>query len=439
MSTTDSRYAGSLIAHERARALLPGGVNSPVRACKSVGGTPFFAARARGAWIEDVDGNRYVDYILAYGPHVLGHGHPQVKAAIAAALEDGTAFGAPTERETELAERLRDLVPSLERLRLVNSGTEATMSALRVARGFTGRAKLIKFDGCYHGHADALLVKAGSGALTFGTPDSRGVPEGAARDTLVAPFNDLSAVEALLSANRDEVAAVILEPVVGNMGVVLPEPGFLEGLRTLCTAHGALLVFDEVMTGFRVALGGAQARFGVRPDLTCLGKVIGGGLPVGAYGGRADVMAHVAPDGGVYQAGTLSGNPLAMAAGLAALDVLARPGTFDRIAATTERLCQGLEEAAEQAGVPVTVARCGTMFTVFFARAPEGRLRSLDAIQAHADLPAFRRYFHAMRDRGVNLPPSQYEACFVSLAHDDDAIATTLRAAREAFRELTPR
>jgi len=427
------RYRESFQAFSDASIRLPGGVNSPVRALRSVGGTPFFTAKGRGAYVTDVDGNRYVDYVGAYGPLVLGHNHPAVHQAVQSALDDGTAFGTPTCRETTLANRVSSLVPSMERLRLVNSGTEATMSAIRVARGATGRDKIIKFNGCYHGHADYLLVKAGSGALTFGQPDSAGVPAGAAADTLVADFNDLDSVDRLLEANRGEVAAVILEPVPGNMGVIPPDPDFLVGLRERCTAHGSILIFDEVMSGFRVHLGGAQALYDVCPDLTCLGKVIGGGLPVGAYGGRADLMGHVAPEGGVYQAGTLSGNPLSVAAGIATLDVLSAPGFFEKICTQAQQLCHRLQESASNHNVPVTIQRVGTMFTVFFRSA--GPIRTLRDVQA-CDFESFKAFFHAMRDGGVSLPPSQYEACFVSAAHDDTVVAATNTVARSAFASV---
>ncbi len=428
------RYRQSVQAFDDASKRLPGGVNSPVRALRSVGGTPFFTDKGQGAYVTDLDGNQYVDYVGAYGPLVLGHGHPNVREAVQQALDNGTAFGTPTSQETVLANRIASLVPSMERLRLVNSGTEATMSAIRVARGATGRDKIIKFNGCYHGHADYLLVKAGSGALTFGQPDSAGVPAGAAADTLVADFNDLESVDRLFEANRGEIAAVILEPVPGNMGVIPPDPAFLAGLRERCTSEGTILIFDEVMSGFRVALGGAQALYGVQPDLTCLGKVIGGGLPVGAYGGRSDLMGNVAPEGGVYQAGTLSGNPLSVAAGIATLDVLGAPGTFEAISSQTQTLCDGLRAAASEHNVPVTVQRVGTMFTVFFTGSDS--LASLEDVQG-CDFESFKRFFHAMRDGGVSLPPSQYEACFVSHAHDDRAVETTIRVAQGVFSALS--
>ena len=427
------RYAHSEAAHARSKTILPGGVNSPVRALKGVGGTPFFAASGDGALITDVDGNDYVDFIGAYGPLVLGHGHAEVTAAVQRALSKGTAFGAPTELETVLAEKVRGIVPGMERLRLVNSGTEATMSAIRVARGATGRAKIIKFNGCYHGHADYLLVKAGSGALTFGSPDSAGVPAGSAADTLVADYNDLDSVRALLDANPREVAGVIVEPVPGNMGVIPPADGFLAGLRALCDEHGTLLIFDEVMSGFRVALGGAQALYDIRPDLSCFGKVIGGGLPVGAYGGRADLMGHVAPDGPVYQAGTLSGNPLSVAAGIATLDVLSRPGTFSALVEATTELCEGLRGAASAAGVDVCVQQVGSMFTLFFTDQP---LVSGLTDVGRCNFERFSAYFHAMRDRGVSLPPSQYEACFMSTAHDASIRSRTLQAAASSLDAL---
>ncbi len=427
------RYATSTSAHADAKALLPGGVNSPVRALGSVGGTPFFARRGEGAVIVDVDGNRYADYVGSYGPLVLGHGNDRVIAAVTTALRDGTSYGAPTIQETALASKITDLMPNVQRLRLVNSGTEATMSAIRVARGATGRDKIVKFDGCYHGHADYLLVKAGSGAMTFGQPDSGGVPAGAAKDTLVADFNDIDSVAALFEANPGEIAAVIVEPVPGNMGVIPPVDGFLSKLRDLCSANGALLIFDEVMTGFRVSLHGAQDLYGVTPDLTCLGKVIGGGLPVGAYGGRADLMGHVAPEGPVYQAGTLSGNPLSVAAGLATLEQLEEPGVFALAADAAKALCDGLRSAAADAGVPVVINRVGTMFTVFFTGSRA--ITSLADVR-RCDFDRFRAYFHGMRDRGVSLPPSQYEANFVSTRHDERVLDHTLEAARAVLSNI---
>jgi glutamate-1-semialdehyde 2,1-aminomutase len=408
-----------------AQALLPGGVDSPVRAFGSVGGTPRFIARGEGARLVDADGNRLVDYVLAWGPLILGHAHPKVVAAVAAALESGTAFGAPTALETELAARVNRAFPSVEMVRFVNSGTEATMSALRLARAFTDRAKIVKFDGCYHGHADYLLVKAGSGVATLGLPDSPGVPPGAAQDTLVATYNDVRSVERILDAHRGQVAAVIVEPVAGNMGVVPPVDGFLAGLRDLTVRHGALLVFDEVMSGWRAHPAGAQALFGLTPDLTCLGKVIGGGLPVGAYGGRRDVMQMVAPAGPVYQAGTLSGNPLAMAAGIATLDVLSEPGTWERAERAAAAAAAALSDAARRRRVALTVQRVGTMFTPFFTDRPVTDFRSAKV----CDRERHAAFFHRMLEAGVYLPPSQFEAAFTSAVHGEDEAAAFARAA----------
>ena len=414
---------------ERARAIIPGGVNSPVRACRSVGVDPLFITSGRGARVTDADGNEYIDLIGSWGPLILGHAHPEVLEVIAHTMAAGTTFGAPTEIEVRFAEALRSAVPSMEMVRAVSSGTEATMSALRLARGFTGRPKIIKADGGYHGHADCLLVAAGSGAATLGIPGSAGVPDGAARDTIVVPYNDLGAIERALEAG--DVAAVIIEPVAGNMGLVEPVAGYLEGLRVLTSKHDTVLIFDEVMTGFRVAYGGAQARYGVTPDLTTIGKIIGGGLPAAAFGGRADIMEKLAPLGPVYQAGTLSGNPLAMAAGIRAMEILARPGTYERLERLGNRLGNGLMAAAREARVPACVNRVGSMLTLFFCAGPV-----VDYATAKtADTARFGGFFRQMRDRGVFLPPSQYEAMFVSLAHTEDDIDQIVAAARAALAD----
>jgi len=421
---------------DQARKLLPGGVNSPVRAFKSVGGTPRFFDHASGAYVWDVDNNQYIDYVGSWGPMILGHAHPDVVKGVQETAELGMSFGAPCELEIDLARLVIDLVPSIDVVRFVNSGSEATMSALRLARGFTGRDKFIKFDGGYHGHADGFLVKAGSGAATFGEPDSAGVPADYAKLTLTAPFNDIEAVQRLFAENPGEIACIIVEPVPGNTGVMLlGDNGFLQQLRDICDAEGALLVFDEVMCGFRVGLGGAQERFGITPDLTCLGKIIGGGLPVGAYGGREDIMRKISPDGPVYQAGTLSGNPLAMRAGLETLSRLREPGFYEALESKTTRLVEGLLDGCQQAGVPAVANQVGAMFTIFFTE--------LDAVSCcsdvsdHCDLAFFGRYFNAMLDEGVYLAPSQYEAAFVSAAHTDADIDNTIAAATRALAKLT--
>lgn len=418
--------------HERAARSIVGGVNSPARAFRSVGGDPLFADRAEGCHLWDADGNRYIDYIGSWGPLIAGHAHPEVLEAISRAAAKGTSFGVSTEYEILLAEKIRERMPSIELLRMVNSGTEATMSAIRLARGYTGRPKIIKFAGCYHGHGDSFLIKAGSGALTLGTPDSAGVTPGTASDTLVADFNNMAHIHELVGANRDGIAAIIVEPVVGNMGTVLPEPGFLEGLRTLADKNGIVLIFDEVMTGFRIAPGGAQERFGIVPDLTTLGKIVGGGLPVGAYGGKAEIMRSLAPLGPVYQAGTLSGNPLAMAAGLATLRLMDDYSGYERLEKMGASLETGLRGAAADAGIPVTINRCGSMFTLFFTGEPvtdfSGAIRS--------DTARFSRYFRGMLEHGVLLPPSQFEAAFISIAHDDNAIQETIQTALEVMRQI---
>jgi glutamate-1-semialdehyde 2,1-aminomutase len=414
---------------QEAARYFPGGVNSPVRAFRAVGGEPFFVARALGSRITDVDGRSYIDYVGSWGPMILGHAHPRVVGAIQAAAAAGTSYGAPTELETRLAQLIQAAVPSLERMRFVSSGTEACMSALRVARGFTGRSAIVKFEGGYHGHADSLLVKAGSGAMTFGVPDSLGVPEAIARATLTLPFNDLDAVRAVFGARRREIAAIIVEPVAGNMGVVPPQPGFLDGLREITRADGALLLFDEVITGFRVAMGGAQQRYGITPDMTCLGKIVGGGLPVGVYGGRAEIMEQVAPLGGIYQAGTLSGNPVAMAAGIATLEALRAPGTYQTLETMGARLADGLIAAAADAGLAAQINRVGSMLTGFFTATPVTDY----ATAKTADAARYGTFFRAMLERGVSLAPSQFEAAFLSLAHTTDDVDVTIAAAREAM------
>jgi len=416
---------------QRAQALLPGGVNSPVRAFKSVGGEPFFVSRADGAYLWDAEGRRYIDYVGSWGPMIVGHNHPAVREAVEKAVRDGLSFGAPCAAEVAVAETISRLVPSMQMLRMVNSGTEATMSAIRLARGATGRSKILKFEGCYHGHADSFLVKAGSGALTFGVPTSPGVPKALADLTLTLPYNDADAAQALFAAQGDEIAAVIIEPVAGNMNCIPPLDGYLQTLRELCTRHGALLIFDEVMTGFRVALGGAQANYGVTPDLSTFGKIVGGGMPVGAYGGRRELMLQIAPSGPVYQAGTLSGNPVAMAAGLAMLELIQAPGFHDRLAARTRLLTDGLQSVADGDGVTFSSNRVGGMFGLFFG---VENVRSYAQATA-SDAALFKRFFHGMLKRGVFLAPSVFEAGFMSSAHSEEDIAATLQAAREALRE----
>ena len=411
---------------------IPGGVNSPVRAFRGVGGQPFFAERAAGAHIWDVDGNDYIDYVGTWGPAILGHAHPAIVQAVQSAAERGTSFGIPSEAEVRMAQVVKDCVPSVEKVRMVNSGTEACMSAIRVARGFTDRPKIIKFDGCYHGHVDSLLVKAGSGALTCGNPDSGGVPAEFTAHTIVLPFNDRDAVEQAFAANKGQVAGIILEPVPGNAGVYLPRDGYLEFLREITTANNSLLIFDEVMTGFRVSLGGVQERFGITPDLSCFGKIIGGGLPVGAFGGRAEVMDVLAPDGPVYQAGTLSGNPLAMAAGLATLEELKTGSVHEQLETIGARLESGLNAAAERAGIPVITQRVGSMSCLFFAEQPVHNL----AEAMKADRERFKKYFHGMLAEGVYLAPSAFEAAFLSAAHTEADIDSTIAAAEKVMATL---
>ncbi len=414
----------------QAQALIPGGVNSPVRSFRAVGGQPPFIQKGKGSRLWDVDGNQYIDYVGSWGPLILGHAAPEIVAAVQQAAALGTSFGAPTEGEGELARLIHEAVPSMEMVRFVNSGTEATMSALRLARAYTGRSKVVKFAGCYHGHADGLLVQAGSGSLTHGMPSSAGVPAAYAQETLVAQYNDVPSVERLFDEYAGQIACVIVEPVAGNMGVVPPAQGFLAALKRITSGNNALLIFDEVITGFRVSYGGAQALYGVTPDITCLGKVIGGGLPVGAYGGRREIMEVVAPLGPMYQAGTLSGNPLAVAAGIAALKALQQPGTYQRLERTGALLAAGLAEAAREAKVPATVNRVGSLLTAFFCAGP---VASYADVQ-RADTRAYGRYFHAMLERGIYLAPSQFEAAFVSLAHTEEDIRQTLTAAREALK-----
>lgn len=418
---------------ERAQKHIPGGVNSPVRAFNGVGGTPVFFQRAKGAYVYDEDDQRYVDYVGSWGPMIIGHSHPDVLAAVRKQMELGLSFGAPTAVEIDMAEKVCSLVPSIEMVRMVSSGTEATMSAIRLARGYTGRDKIVKFEGCYHGHSDSLLVKAGSGALTLGIPNSPGVPADLAQHTITLPYNDIDAVKSCFAELGNEIACVIVEPVAGNMNCIPPVPGFLETLREVCTASDSVLIFDEVMTGFRVALGGAQEKYGITPDLTTLGKVIGAGMPVGAFGGKREIMEHIAPLGPVYQAGTLSGNPVAMAAGLTALNLISRPDFYDNLIAKTEKLVSGLKSAAEEAGVPFHAVSVGGMFGIFFTSAKQ--VTSFAEMQA-CDVELFKRFFHLMLQEGVYFAPAAYEAGFVSQAHSYEDIDFTLDAAKRAFAAL---
>jgi glutamate-1-semialdehyde 2,1-aminomutase len=416
---------------KKAQELIPGGVNSPVRAFKAVGGNPLFIQKAKGSKIYDVDGNEYIDYVLSWGPLILGHAHPDIVKALKKATERGTSYGAPTQLEIELAELVLKTYPSMDMVRMVNSGTEATMSAIRVARGFTGRDKTIKFEGCYHGHADGLLVRAGSGATTFGVPDSPGVPKSYAQETITLPFNDVEALKNVINEEWKSIACVIIEPVVGNIGCVLPMPGFLETLRELTKKNGIILIFDEVMTGFRVSFGGAQAYYGIKPDMTCLGKVIGGGLPVGAYGGRKDIMSMVSPLGPVYQAGTLSGNPLAMTAGIETIKILSKGKTYKKLEYISGLLEKGLIDAAEMAGVKTKFYRAGTMFCTYFTETYVIDYKTAKT----SDTSKFSMFFSGMLKKGINLAPSQFEAGFISLAHTEKDVEKTVRAAYEAFKE----
>lgn len=417
-----------------ARDVIAGGVNSPVRAFAAVGGDPVFFKSARGAWLETEDGRRLIDYVGSWGPMILGHCHPDVIDAVVQAAKNGLSFGAPCVLETQIARKIRELMPSLERIRMVSSGTEATMSAIRLARGHTGRDKIIKFEGCYHGHSDSLLIKAGSGALTLGIPSSPGVPAGLAENTITLSYNDAEAVRAAFAQLAEQIACIIVEPIAGNMNMVPPEAGFLETLREECTKAGAILIFDEVMTGFRVAKGGAQALFGIQPDLTTLGKVIGGGMPAAAFGGRADIMSSIAPDGPVYQAGTLSGNPVAMAAGLATLEKIDEPGFYEALGARTRQLTDGLLSAAQDAGIPLTTENQGGLFGFVFS--DDAPIRRFEQVAA-ANVDRFKAFFHGMLDAGVYLAPSAFEAGFVSAAHGDEEISTTLDAARKVLKRLS--
>ncbi|MBN4054290.1 glutamate-1-semialdehyde 2,1-aminomutase [Nitrospira defluvii] len=417
---------------EAAQKLIPGGVNSPVRAFKAVGGNPLFIKRAKGSKIVDVDGNRFIDYVLSWGPMIVGHAHPKVISAVQKTAASGTSFGAPTKLEVTLAERVQNNFPLMERVRFVNSGTEATMSAIRLARGFTNRNKVIKFEGCYHGHVDSLLVKAGSGAMTLGIPDSAGIPPDLARDTITLPFNDLSGVRKTLESVGNEVACIIIEPVPGNMGTIVPHDGYLPGLRELTKPFGVLLIFDEVMSGFRASPGGAQECYGIRPDLTCLGKIIGGGLPVGAYGGRQEIMDHIAPLGPVYQAGTLSGNPLAMAAGIESLKLLQVPGVYEKLESRAADLAAGILDAAKRAKVKIQINRVGSQMTLFFNK---GEVKDYQSA-LRSDTKRFGKFFRALLEQGVYMPPSQFEALFLSTAHSPGDIDKTIAAVFEAFKKV---
>ena len=426
MSTSEQLF-------ERARRHIPGGVNSPVRAFKAVGGTPVFFERSEGSYVFDCEGKRYIDYVLSWGPMLMGHNHPAVREAVIRQCEKGLSFGAPTELEIELADRICDIMPGMDLVRMVNSGTEATMSAIRLARGYTGRDTIVKFEGCYHGHSDSLLVKAGSGALTLGVPSSPGVPAALAEHTLTLTYTDAEGLRRVFAERGDQIACAIVEPVAGNMNCIPPVPGFLESLREVCSASGAVLILDEVMTGFRFGLQGAQGYYGIDADLTTLGKVIGGGMPVGAFGGRRDIMERIAPLGPVYQAGTLSGNPVAMAAGLATLDIISSPGFYEPVFKRTEQLCRGLQEAADSAGVPFTTNHAGTMFGGFFTG--EASVTNYSQVMA-CDTDAFNRFFHRMLELGVYLAPASYEAGFTSSAHSDADITATVEAAATAFAGL---
>ncbi|UOA09842.1 glutamate-1-semialdehyde 2,1-aminomutase [Methylobacter sp. S3L5C] len=421
------------VLFSNAKQVIPGGVNSPVRSFNGVGGTPVFIDHAHGAYVYDSSGKRYIDYVCSWGPMILGHAHPDVIAAVKQAAEKGLSFGAPTEIETQMARRVCDLMPSIELVRMVSSGTEATMSAIRLARGYTGRDKIVKFEGCYHGHSDSLLVKAGSGALTFGVPSSPGVPASVAADTLTLTYNDSESVKALFTELGEQIACIIVEPVAGNMNCIPPVPGFLETLRQVCDQYGSILIFDEVMTGFRVGLQGAQGVYNIKPDLTTLGKIIGGGMPVGAFGGQRKIMEHLAPLGPVYQAGTLSGNPVAMAAGLKTLELIAQPGFYEALSAKTETLTAGLKERAHQAGIAMTTNSVGGMFGLFFS--PEQQVTTFAQVM-QCDQALFKRFFHAMLEAGIYLAPSAYEAGFISAAHTDEDLNKTLDSAEALFKSL---